>query len=762
MTPPPTYRYGRLRPLKKPIKKLRLVLQLDSQSATQSLCQRLRSEPRLHSTTMERQCSACGKLGLKTVFSKKQWKAGDARRCKECTSSGRRSSPTTNWIDPRDLHDAVTRGEHIEDRANSTVSYRYGGVMYVTAADDHTTPISAHAESAPAKAAEDLARTVRAAYTTPCEGQLDFDEWQDSTGRYDEYPNWFAWETAALRPSGGFGGGFGGDFGGDFGGGFSGGFNSGFGADGYYDDYDDYAADHGEPIHLDDEMYRRLLRRRAGDRSQYISTTRCIEGFEYMRHADQRVMRAAVEAEVFGQEAVLRELVGKISQLDMLEGKAYCNVQGLRDQLENYGLREWRVRERCFPVTPRLTTADIRGSFAQRELAERQAQQQQREAEANAKKEEQEAELVRSMRKAGGAPPAGGAEWVKGCCATIHGLQRRQDLNGLFVEILAWDGSKQRWAVSVVATGERAAAKPANLLLAPDDWPLCSETVPETRRRETLLKLVRKLAGDTSKAWRDGTPESVLWQSVSSYTEQTPLEDWQPPATLDEQRKLAHDIAVYGERGDWLDGRWGGSVFQGRCVSAGPPLVEDLIALDNIAVNYHIKNVLQILLAMRGVQPEYPCGYALFADPLIVKCARRGDFRDRQMIRALVAEGENVDTCLRWEEVQEKMGGYTKEWQWNGDSALMAAAKKGNLAALKTLLRLGATNSHKCCYADDLYDDSASAAAKRKNQQAAAELIESYNPGEVPSLFQLAAQQVGAEALTTLPEVVQASVLACV
>ena len=673
---------------------------------------------------MERQCSACGKLGLKTVFSKKQWKARDARRCKECTSSGRKSSPTTNWIDPRDLHDAVTRGEHIGDRA-----YRYGGVMYVIGADDHTTPISAHAESAPAKAAEDLARTVRAAYTTPCEGQLDFDEWQGSTGRYDEYPNWFAWETAALRPPGGFGGGFG---------------------------------MYRRPHHLSDEMYRRLLRRRAGGRS-------LAEGFEYMRHADQRVMRAAVEAEVFGQEAVLRELVSKISQLDMMEGKAHLAdiVQQLRDQLENYGLREWRVRERCFPVTPRLTTADIRGSFAQRELAERQAQQQQREAEAKAKKEEQEAELARSMRKAGGAPPAGGAEWVKGCCATIHGLQRRQDLNGLFVEILAWDGSKQRWAVSVVATGERAAAKPANLLLAPDDWPLCSETVPETRRRETLLKLVRKLAGDASKAWRDGTPERVLWQSVSSYTEQTPLEDWQPPATLDEQRKLAHDIAVYGERGDWLDVRWGGSVFQGRCVSAGPPLVEDLIALDeelgkNVVGNQAVRDVLQTLLVMRGVQPEYPCGYALFADPLIVKCARRGDFRDRQMIRALVAEGENVDTCLRWEEVQEKMGGYTKEWQWNGDSALMAAAKKGNLAALKTLLRLGATNSHKCCYADDLYDDSASAAAKRKNQQAAAELIESYNPGEVPSLFQLAAQQVGAEALTTLPEVVQASVLACV
>ena len=670
-----------------------------------------------------------------------------------------------NWIDPQDLRDAIAHGERINDPANNRVRFRHDGMVYVTEADGKT-PISANAESEPAKAAEALARAISAAYTsTPCEGQRDFDEWQRKTGRYDEYPNWFAWENAALDPGQNARHGFGGGLGGSFGGG------------GFYDDDDDDAysddddAPHREPVILDDDMFRRLMRRRAGGRP-------LAEGFEFMSRATQRIMRPAVEAQLRGQEAAATEILGKISQLDPLEkaAKGHSHMpqmdggfsmgglaQQLRGSLEGYGLREW----------PRLTTAEVRESLAQftrrAANAERKAEQHRREAEAKAEAAKKEAQMVCEARKAGDALPAGGAEWFNGCCAIVHGLQGRQDLNGLAVEILAWDGSKGRWATRVASTAEGVAVKPANLQLAPDDWPLCSEAVPEARRRAVLFKLLRKLAADPTKPWREGMPD-VSPSSASSYTEQEPPTDWQPPATLDAQRKLAHDFVIYGEAGEWARGRYGGSFFKGRCAPAGPPLVQDLIALareldanaqDRYGKNKDVCDVLQAMLTTRGVQPKYPCGYAPFADPLIVKCARRGDHLDRQMIRALAAEGMSVETCLQWEEVQEKMGGYTKEWTWNGDTALMAAAKRGNLAAVKTLLQLGAKNEHQCCYADDEYDKSASAAAKRKGQQAAAELIENYTP-EVPSLLELAAQQMDAEELASLPESVQAAAVDCV
>ena len=564
--------------------------------------------------------------------------------------------------------------------------------------------------------------------------------------------------------------------------------------EGGYDDYDD--DDDGfdderyrERPRLDDAMFTRLMRRRAGSRP-------LAEGFEYMRRADQRVMRPAVEAQVRGQEAAANELVSKISQLDYLEKDVKKNAQvaeglhrtmatmgpdaidqysqrhfqpmidmarQLRTNLESYGLREW----------PRLTSAEVRESFAQIERrvgqAERRAEQRRKEAETKAQREKQEAQAIRDARQAGKLP-AGGAEWIKGCCATVFGLQGRQDLNGLAVEILGRDGSKGRWATKVATTGEGVAVKPANLKLTPDDWALCSEAVPEARRRELLPKILRKLALDPTKPWKAGMPTASP-MNASCYSEQEPLTDWQPPATLDEQTKLAHDLVVYGEAGEWSGVRYGGNVFTGRCVPAGPPLLADLISLneeltkdvgDRYGKNQGVCDVMEAILTMRGVQPRHPCNYAPFADPLIVRCARRGDHLDRQMIRALAAAGMSVETCLRWEEVQEKMGGYTKEWTWNGDTALMAAAKKGNLAAVQTLLRLGAKNEHKCCYSDDLYDDSAVGAAKRKGQQATSELIENYKPEELPTLLELAALHVDGQELAALPESMQAAAVDCV
>ena len=37
-----------------------------------------------------------------------------------------------NWIDTRDLRDAIAHGERVDDPANNRVRYRHDGVVYVT------------------------------------------------------------------------------------------------------------------------------------------------------------------------------------------------------------------------------------------------------------------------------------------------------------------------------------------------------------------------------------------------------------------------------------------------------------------------------------------------------------------------------------------------------------------------------------------------------------------------------------------------------
>ena len=254
---------------------------------------------------------------------------------------------------------------------------------------------------------------------------------------------------------------------------------------------------------------------------------------------------------------------------------------------------------------------------------------------------------------------------------------------------------------------------------------------------------------------------------TTGYSEQEPLESWQPPAALEEQRLLALELVTYGESGEWIRGRGSGLKFQGSCAPAGPPLLKDLIWLDqelhkSSSSNYDELDVVKELLTLRGVTSGW-FDYAPCADPLLVRCARRGGHRDQQMIRALVEAGEHVERCLRWQEEQEKMGGYTNEWIWDGDTALMAAAKKGNLAAVKTLLSLGASNVHTSCYMEDKYDRSAADAAKRMGHTAVAEFIASYKSGqEIPSLFEPAALEMGTEELAKLPESVQKAAAECV
>jgi len=608
---------------------------------------------------------------------------------------------TTLPIDRKDLADAIRHGERIEDPPNRCVCFRHDGVLYVTEADGKTA-IAAHAESDAAKAAETLAIAIMAA--GPCsEASRDYEQWRRENKDTTKFSNWFEWENAAL---------------GDL---------------------------RQAPKKISGEMFERIMRRRMSGPEQLAAS------FPFMRRHDQRKMRAVVEAGLRGDIRLATELGQKVSQLEsmrsmhrwMPKDNSFFPVADLtstlRTNLETYGLKEW----------PRLTTDEVRDAFRQAAIRAEKRRAEAALREAKAIKVLKEAQAAHAARQAGELPD--GADWAKGCCATLKGLQARQDLNGSVVEILDWNRTKGRWGTKVAATGEEVAVKPSNLTIAPDDWPLCDLQVPEKSRRDALRRLVCKIAANPTT--RSAQPRNA----TTGYSEQEPLEGWQPPAAIEEQRLLALELVAYGESGEWIQGRGWGLNFQGSCAPAGPPLLKDLIWLDqelskSSSNNCDELNMVGELLKLRGVTSSQ-FNYAPHADPLLVRCARRGGHRDRQMIRALVQAGEDVERCLRWREKQEKMGGYTNEYTWNGDTALMAAAKKGNLAAVKTLLSLGASNGHHCCYMEDEYDNSAADAAKRKGHTAVAEFIARYKSGqEVPSLFELASLELGTEELAKLPE----------
>ena len=49
----------------------------------------------------------------------------------------------------------------------------------------------------------------------------------------------------------------------------------------------------------------------------------------------------------------------------------------------------------------------------------------------------------------------------------LHGLRTRQDLNGTEASVISWVQSSQRWAISVLLSGECIRVNAANLLLSP-------------------------------------------------------------------------------------------------------------------------------------------------------------------------------------------------------------------------------------------------------------------------------------------------------
>ena len=49
-----------------------------------------------------------------------------------------------------------------------------------------------------------------------------------------------------------------------------------------------------------------------------------------------------------------------------------------------------------------------------------------------------------------------------------------------------------------------------------------------------------------------------------------------------------------------------------------------------------------------------------------------------------------MNAARKWTEVQEKMGGYDKSWEWFGDTALIAAARACHVEVVNYLLMEGA------------------------------------------------------------------------
>ena len=64
-------------------------------------------------------------------------------------------------------------------------------------------------------------------------------------------------------------------------------------------------------------------------------------------------------------------------------------------------------------------------------------------------------------------------------------------------------------------------------------------------------------------------------------------------------------------------------------------------------------------------------------DPPIVSAAQSGNFASvKRIVEGKAMSSKEINKSRRWTEVQEKWG-YDKSWEWHGDTALIAAARRG-------------------------------------------------------------------------------------
>lgn len=87
--------------------------------------------------------------------------------------------------------------------------------------------------------------------------------------------------------------------------------------------------------------------------------------------------------------------------------------------------------------------------------------------------------------------------------------------------------------------------------------------------------------------------------------------------------------------------------------------------------------------------------------PAVVQAARRGELTEVR--RILDKDPKQLDARRKRREVEEKHG-YDKEWTWDDDTALIAAARNGHVEVVQHLLVRGADPLCKSCPEDDVHE----------------------------------------------------------
>lgn len=277
----------------------------------------------------------------------------------------------------------------------------------------------------------------------------------------------------------------------------------------------------------------------------------------------------------------------------------------------------------------------------------------------------------------------------------------------------------------------------------------CTPDIPKEERMSTLIAVLTARAQARCGELISDAPPWYLPSAYSSVSETA--EPGQAPSGADARASLARDLVAYGERTVWTQKPghvW--TSLPASCQPCGPPLVADLLEIQRAQhqkrrdsrerdpLSESIRAEAGILLRSKGVEVKYETagnkyqadeGVYTVGDPPIVKFTRA---RHVQMVTALLDAGVPVDQCQMWTETGESW--YKNDYNWRGDSALMAAARAGNREMCQLLLDRGASRSFistYCtnCYTDDHESDiSPQAAAARMGHVEVAEFISSYIP----------------------------------
>ena len=98
-------------------------------------------------------------------------------------------------------------------------------------------------------------------------------------------------------------------------------------------------------------------------------------------------------------------------------------------------------------------------------------------------------------------------------------------------------------------------------------------------------------------------------------------------------------------------------------------------------------------------------------DPPIVVNAKNGSLQG--VIDAYNKDPKLLEASGKWTEVQEKHG-YDKEWTWDKDTPLIAAARYGHLDVVNFLLSKGADALASSCLTEDVHETALDVATKNK------------------------------------------------